>query len=188
MTSLRQLALTLLLILPFAHAQQPTVLKLTPSRHHPAHYRRLSRPGPRRSIQRRHATNAVLVSTGHPRRPPRLHPRHGPGDRDIPPSPSSSTSPTPSGSRAGSAGFFLLESADLAAMAPGTNAGAAHPIVEGRQLDPVLKAKIENDAAAFLRSYSERRGRNVRRLPKTPSATRSPTAMPKPSSSTSSTS
>ncbi len=68
---------------------------------------------------------------------------------------------SPPGSRAGSAGFFLLEAADIAAMAPGTNAGAAHPIVEGRQLDPVLKEKIENDAAAFLRSYSSRRGRNV---------------------------
>ena len=68
---------------------------------------------------------------------------------------------SPSGSRAGSAGFFLLEAADIAAMAPGTNAGAAHPIVEGRTLDPVLKEKIENDAAAFLRSYSGRRGRNV---------------------------
>ncbi len=68
---------------------------------------------------------------------------------------------SPAGSRAGSAGFFLLESADIAAMAPGTNAGAAHPIVEGRQLDPILKTKIENDAAAFLRSYTARRGRNV---------------------------
>ena len=68
---------------------------------------------------------------------------------------------SPSGSRAGSAGFFLLEAADIAAMAPGTNAGAAHPIVEGRQMDPVLKEKIENDAAAFLRSYADRRGRNV---------------------------
>jgi membrane-bound serine protease (ClpP class) len=68
---------------------------------------------------------------------------------------------SPTGSRAGSAGFFLLESADIAAMAPGTNAGAAHPIVEGRQLDPILKEKIENDAAAFLRSYTSRRGRNV---------------------------
>jgi membrane-bound serine protease (ClpP class) len=68
---------------------------------------------------------------------------------------------SPAGSRAGSAGFFLLEAADIAAMAPGTNAGAAHPIVEGRQLDPILKEKIENDAAAFLRSYSARRGRNV---------------------------
>jgi membrane-bound serine protease (ClpP class) len=68
---------------------------------------------------------------------------------------------SPSSSRAGSAGFFLLESADIAAMAPGTNAGAAHPIVEGKQMDPVLKEKIENDAAAFLRSYTSRRGRNV---------------------------
>jgi membrane-bound serine protease (ClpP class) len=68
---------------------------------------------------------------------------------------------SPTGSRAGSAGFFLLEAADIAAMAPGTNAGAAHPIVEGGQIDPVLKEKIENDAAAFLRSYVSRRGRNV---------------------------
>jgi membrane-bound serine protease (ClpP class) len=68
---------------------------------------------------------------------------------------------SPPGSRAGSAGFFVLEAADIAAMAPGTNAGAAHPIVEGRQLDPILKEKIENDAAAFLRSYAARRGRNV---------------------------
>jgi membrane-bound serine protease (ClpP class) len=68
---------------------------------------------------------------------------------------------SPPGSRAGSAGFFLLEAADVAAMAPGTNAGAAHPIVEGSQIDPILKQKIENDAAAFLRSYTTRRGRNV---------------------------
>jgi membrane-bound serine protease (ClpP class) len=66
----------------------------------------------------------------------------------------------PSGSRAGSAGFFLLESADIAAMAPGTEAGAAHPILEGQTLDPVLKEKIENDAAAFLRSYTTVRGRD----------------------------
>jgi membrane-bound serine protease (ClpP class) len=69
---------------------------------------------------------------------------------------------SPSGSRAGSAGFFLLESADIAAMAPGTNAGAAHPLIMGSsQSDPVLKEKIENDAAAFLRSYVSRRGRNI---------------------------
>ena len=68
----------------------------------------------------------------------------------------------PSGSRAGSAGFFILESADIAAMAPGTNAGAAHPVdASGKALDPVMKQKIENDAAAFLRSYVSRRGRNV---------------------------
>jgi membrane-bound serine protease (ClpP class) len=71
---------------------------------------------------------------------------------------------SPSGSRAGSAGFFILESADIAAMAPGTNAGAAHPILEGQdssKLDPILKQKIENDATAFLRSYVTVRGRNV---------------------------
>jgi len=68
---------------------------------------------------------------------------------------------SPASSRAGSAGFFLLEAADIAAMSPGTNAGAAHPILEGKTMDPVLKLKIENDAAAFLRSYTVRRGRNA---------------------------
>ena len=71
---------------------------------------------------------------------------------------------SPAGSRAGSAGFFILESADIAAMAPGTNAGAAHPILEGQdssKLDPILKQKIENDATAFLRSCVTVRGRNV---------------------------
>lgn len=67
----------------------------------------------------------------------------------------------PAGSRAGSAGFFLLESADIAAMAPGSNAGAAHPVVEGAKLDDIMKQKLENDTAAFLRSYVSRRGRNV---------------------------
>ncbi len=67
----------------------------------------------------------------------------------------------PTGSRAASAGFFLLESADIAAMAPGTNTGASHPILEGRQMDPILKQKIENDAAAFLRSIVTHRHRNA---------------------------
>ncbi len=67
----------------------------------------------------------------------------------------------PAGARAGSAGFFLLEAADVAAMAPGTNAGAAHIIFEFGQPDPVLTQKAENDAEAFLRSYVSRRGRNV---------------------------
>jgi membrane-bound serine protease (ClpP class) len=67
----------------------------------------------------------------------------------------------PSGSRAGSAGFFLLEAADIAAMAPGTNAGAAHPVVEGAQIDAVMKQKLENDTTAFLRSYVSRRGRDT---------------------------
>src|SRR5229473_4999116 len=69
---------------------------------------------------------------------------------------------TPSGSRAGSAGFFILESADIAAMAPGTNAGAAHPVVlGGGKMDDVMKAKMENDAAALMRSVAAKRGRNV---------------------------
>lgn len=66
----------------------------------------------------------------------------------------------PQGARAGSAGFFLLEAADIAAMAPGTNAGAAHPVVEGAKLDDIMKQKLENDTAAFLRSYTAQRGRN----------------------------
>ena len=69
---------------------------------------------------------------------------------------------TPSGSRAGSAGFFILESADVAAMAPGTNAGAAHPVtLGGGKLDDVMKQKLENDAAALMRSVVAKRGRNV---------------------------
>ena len=67
----------------------------------------------------------------------------------------------PTGSRAGSAGFFILEAADVAAMAPGTNAGASHPVVEGATISDTMKQKLENDAAAFLRSYTSRRGRNV---------------------------
>jgi membrane-bound serine protease (ClpP class) len=66
----------------------------------------------------------------------------------------------PTGARAGSAGFFLLESADVAAMAPGTNAGAAHPIIEGTTMDPVLKKKVEEDASAFLRSITVPRKRD----------------------------
>ena len=69
---------------------------------------------------------------------------------------------SPAGARAGSAGFFLLESADVAAMDPGTNAGAAHPVIEfGGQPDATMTQKIENDAEAFLRSYVTKRGRNA---------------------------
>lgn len=68
---------------------------------------------------------------------------------------------SPSGSRAGSAGFFLMEAADIAAMAPGTNAGAAHPVVEVGKIDDTMKQKILNDTLAFLRSYVSKRGRNV---------------------------
>jgi membrane-bound serine protease (ClpP class) len=68
---------------------------------------------------------------------------------------------TPTGANAASAGFFILESADIAAMAPGTNTGAAHPVLIGSKPDDVMKMKMENDAAAFMRSYVSKRGRNV---------------------------
>jgi membrane-bound serine protease (ClpP class) len=67
----------------------------------------------------------------------------------------------PAGSYAASAGFVILESADIAAMAPGTNAGAAHPVLLGEKMDDVMKLKLENDAAAFMRSIAGQRGRNV---------------------------
>lgn len=73
---------------------------------------------------------------------------------------------SPGGAHAASAGFFILESADVAAMAPGTNTGAAHPVFYSPwgskiDVDEVMKTKVENDAAALLRSYTGKRGRNV---------------------------
>src|SRR6202041_1337010 len=72
---------------------------------------------------------------------------------------------TPAGSRPGSAGIFILEAADVAAMAPGTNAGAAHPVLlfgpTQVKPDDEMKQKIENDAAALMRSVVSRRGRNI---------------------------
>jgi len=72
---------------------------------------------------------------------------------------------SPAGSRGASAGFFILMSADVAAMAPGTHTGAASPLLAiggvPLQVDDTLKKKILNDATAFLRSYSAKRGRNV---------------------------
>lgn len=70
----------------------------------------------------------------------------------------------PSGARGASAGFFILLSADVAAMAPGTRTGASTPIVMpggfSMPIDEVLRKKINNDATAFLRSFTEKRGRN----------------------------
>ena len=66
----------------------------------------------------------------------------------------------PSGGRAASAGFYILEAGDVAAMAPGTNTGAAHPVALTGEMDPVMKEKVENDAAAYLRSICSKRGRN----------------------------
>jgi membrane-bound serine protease (ClpP class) len=69
---------------------------------------------------------------------------------------------TPSGSRAASAGFFILESADVAAMTPGSNTGAAHPVtLGGEKIDDVMKQKMENDSAALMRSVVSKRGRNM---------------------------
>jgi membrane-bound serine protease (ClpP class) len=69
---------------------------------------------------------------------------------------------TPSGGRAASAGFFLLESGDIAAMADGTNAGAASTVLlGGQQMDPVLRKKVDSDAAALLRGLVSKRGRNA---------------------------
>ena len=86
--------------------------------------------------------------------------------RDIIEKLSSSTVPvivyvTPTGARAGSAGIFILEAADIAAMAPGTNAGAAHPVTLFGKPDETMMKKIENDAAALMRSVAGKHGRNV---------------------------
>ncbi|KPJ49491.1 MAG: hypothetical protein AMJ38_03280 [Dehalococcoidia bacterium DG_22] len=68
----------------------------------------------------------------------------------------------PSGSRAASAGAFLVLAAHVAAMAPGTNVGAAHPVqLGGGEIDSTMAVKLENDAAAYIKSIAEKRGRNV---------------------------
>jgi membrane-bound serine protease (ClpP class) len=71
---------------------------------------------------------------------------------------------SPTGGRGASAGFYILLSADIAAMAPGTHAGAASPIIAiggfPQQIDEVFRRKINQDAMAFLRSFTERRKRN----------------------------
>jgi membrane-bound serine protease (ClpP class) len=69
---------------------------------------------------------------------------------------------SPSGGSAASAGFFILLSGDLAVMAPGTNTGAAHPVMlGGTDIGKTMEEKIENDAAAYIRSIAQKRGRNV---------------------------
>jgi membrane-bound serine protease (ClpP class) len=68
----------------------------------------------------------------------------------------------PKGARAASAGVFITMAANVAAMAPGTNIGAAHPVaMGGGKIEGDMKKKVENDAAAYIKSIAERRGRNV---------------------------
>ncbi len=72
----------------------------------------------------------------------------------------------PRGARAASAGVFITMAANIAAMAPGTHIGAAHPVFQGgsdsTKVDPVMMKKIENDAVAFIKSIAKERGRNIK--------------------------
>lgn len=70
----------------------------------------------------------------------------------------------PSGSRAASAGFFISMACDIFVMAPGTNTGAAHPVgmsLTGQQMDETMSDKVTNDAASYIKSIAEKRGRNI---------------------------
>jgi len=68
----------------------------------------------------------------------------------------------PNGSRAASAGFFVLLAGDVAAMAPGTNTGAAHPVSgSGGKIEDVMEKKVVSDISAYIRSYVSKRGRNA---------------------------
>jgi membrane-bound serine protease (ClpP class) len=70
---------------------------------------------------------------------------------------------SPSGGRAASAGVFITLAAHVAAMAPGTNIGAAHPVaMGGGEMDKTMKEKVENDSVSYIKSIAERRGRNVK--------------------------
>ena len=68
---------------------------------------------------------------------------------------------SPGGAHAGSAGVFITLAAHIAAMAPATNIGAAHPVTMQAQMDSTMNEKITNDAAAFIRTIAEKRNRNM---------------------------
>ncbi len=68
----------------------------------------------------------------------------------------------PSGSRAGSAGVFITMAAHIAAMAPGTNIGAAHPVQMGQKIDKEMESKILNDTVAYIKTIAKQRGRNAK--------------------------
>jgi len=85
---------------------------------------------------------------------------------------------SPKGARAGSAGTFITAAANFAVMAPGTNIGAATPISStGQDLDETLASKVENDAAALIRSIAQERGRNEELLEETVRSAASYTAL-----------
>jgi len=67
----------------------------------------------------------------------------------------------PAGAHSGSAGVFITLAANIAAMAPGTNIGAAHPVSMQSGMDTIMNAKVTNDAAAFIRTIAEKRNRNL---------------------------
>jgi len=71
---------------------------------------------------------------------------------------------SPSGARSASAGFFIGIACDVYAMAPGTNTGAAHPVgisITGQSMDKTMEEKVTNDAASYIKTLAEKRGRNV---------------------------
>ncbi len=72
---------------------------------------------------------------------------------------------SPSGARSASAGFFIGVACDLFIMAPGTNTGAAHPVgisVTGQSMDKTMEDKVTNDAASYIKTLAEKRGRNIK--------------------------
>ena len=71
---------------------------------------------------------------------------------------------SPSGARSASAGFFIGIACDLYVMAPGTNTGAAHPVgvsITGQSMDKTMEDKVTHDAASYIKSIAEKRGRNI---------------------------
>lgn len=72
---------------------------------------------------------------------------------------------SPSGARAASAGFFIAIASDIFVMAPGTNTGAAHPVgisITGQEMDKTMEEKVTHDAASYIKTLAEKRGRNMK--------------------------
>ncbi len=72
---------------------------------------------------------------------------------------------SPSGARAASAGFFIAIACDIFVMAPGTSTGAAHPVgisITGQEMDETMEEKVTHDAASYIKTLAEKRGRNIR--------------------------